>query len=121
MTPDEETAIPGSFCQAACRQNLPGGHCFLGMTMAWPQVLPRSGDDRNRMQWFIRAWHTRCPPYWVVIWYSHGDDGPAAMFGSQSLRGPHSRSVPNPRCPAVAAAAGGTPQHNPISANAVPS
>ena len=68
MTPDDETAIPGSFCQAASRQDLPGGHCSLGMTMARCQVRPRSGEDRNRMQWFMWGRHTRGPPYRVVIW-----------------------------------------------------
>ena len=73
------------------------------------------------MQWFILGWHTRCPPYCVVIWYSHGDPGAAAMFGSQSLCGPHSRSVLKLGCPAVAAAAGGATQHSPASANTAPS
>jgi len=67
MTPEEETANPGSFCQWASLQNLAGGHCRLGMTTAWLQVRPRSGEDRNRMQWFMSGLQTRCPPYCVVI------------------------------------------------------
>jgi hypothetical protein len=55
------------------------------MTMLARQILPRSGDDRNKMQWFMCGRHADGPPYRVVIWYSHGDDGSAAMFGSQSL------------------------------------
>jgi hypothetical protein len=37
------------------------------------------------MQWFMCGRHADGPPYRVVIWYSHGDDGSAAMSGSQSL------------------------------------
>src|SRR5579871_52304 len=121
MIPEEDTAIPGSFCQWASLQNLAGGHCRLGMTAAWLQVRPRSGEDRSRMQWFMSVAHTRCPPYCVVIWYSHGDPGAAAMFGSQSLCGPHSRSVENRGCPAVTAAAGIAAQHSPASARTAPS
>src|SRR5215472_4528786 len=117
MTPEEETAIPGSFCQWASLQNLAGGHCRLGMTTAWLQVRPRSGEDRNMMQWFISVLHTRCPPYCVVIWYSHGDPGAAAMFGSQSLCGPHSRSLLKPGCDAAAAAVGIAAKHSPASVN----
>src|SRR5205814_772658 len=121
MTPEEETANPGSFCQWASLQNLAGGHCRLGMTTAWLQVRPRSGEDRNRTQWFMSGAHTRCPPYCVVIWYSHGDPGAAAMFGSQSLCEPQRCSVVQAPCPAVAAPAGVVPQHSPISASTAPS
>src|SRR5215472_16580175 len=121
MTPEEETAIPGSFCQWASLQNLAGGHCRLGMTTARPHARPRSGEDRNRTQWFMSVLHTRCPPYCVVIWYTHGDPGAAAMFGSQSLCGPHSHSLLNPPCPTVTAAAGGTAQHSPATVNTAPS
>jgi hypothetical protein len=91
------------------------------MTAARFQVRPRSGEDRNMMQWFMSGAHTRCPPYCVVIWYSHGDPGAAAMFGSQSLCGPQSRSLLNPPCPTVTAAADGTAQHSPATVNAAPS
>jgi len=38
------------------------------MTMLACQVLPRSGDDRNTMQWFMCGRHAEGPPNWVVIW-----------------------------------------------------
>src|SRR5215469_5917641 len=89
MTPDADTASTGSFCQAAWRQALPGGHCRGFMTMLPCHVLPRFAEDRNRMQCCMCGRHTEGPPYWVVIWYSHGDEGAAAMFGSQSFFGLH--------------------------------
>jgi hypothetical protein len=67
MTPDAETASTGSFCQIALRHARRGGHLHLFMTMLVCQVMPRSGDDRNRMQCSMCRRHTEGPPYRVVI------------------------------------------------------
>src|SRR6516225_4341860 len=69
------------------------------MTMLLCHVLPRFAEDRNRMQCCMCGRHTEGPPYWVVIWYSHRDEGAAAMFGSQSFCRLH-------RCSEVHPAAG---------------